>query len=115
MRSWPTITRLTSNITRSSAAASAAGVDNCSASVTCSRYGTPRYGASVSDQNPGEQLLCSAKGCRTMASIDLQWRNPRLHDAARVKHWLACDEHADHLADFLNRRGFLLDRSSLVP
>ena len=33
---------------------------------------------------------------------------PALHDATRVKHWLACDEHADHLADFLARRGFLL-------
>ena len=30
------------------------------------------------------------------ATIDLHWRNPRLHDEARVKHWLACDEHADH-------------------
>ena len=43
-----------------------------------------------------------------------QWRNPRLHDAARVKHWLACDEHADDLADFLARRGFLLDRGPLA-
>lgn len=42
--------------------------------------------------------------------MDLGWRNPRLHDSARVKHWLACDEHADSLADFLSRRGFLLSR-----
>ena len=57
-----------------------------------------------------EQPRCSAKGCRAAATTDLRWRNPRLHDAARVKHWLACDEHASHLADFLDRRGFLLAR-----
>jgi hypothetical protein len=54
---------------------------------------------------------CSAKGCRTAATVDLQWRNPKLHDAARVKHWLACDEHADSLADFLAVRRFLLART----
>ncbi|MGN6609470.1 MAG: hypothetical protein ACTHMS_20985 [Jatrophihabitans sp.] len=51
---------------------------------------------------------CSAKGCRRDATTDLRWRNPRLHDAARVKHWLACDEHATTLGDFLSVRGFLL-------
>jgi hypothetical protein len=45
--------------------------------------------------------------------MDLRWRNPRLHDAARVKHWLACDEHVDSLADFLARRNFLLGRDPL--
>ncbi|MBE7188588.1 MAG: hypothetical protein INR67_09905, partial [Jatrophihabitans endophyticus] len=48
-----------------------------------------------------DAMICSSKGCRNAATVDLRWRNPRLHDAARVKHWLACDEHADHLADFL--------------
>jgi hypothetical protein len=57
-----------------------------------------------------DELICSSRGCRAAATTDLQWRNPRLHDAARVKHWLACDAHADHLADFLSRRGFLLRR-----
>jgi hypothetical protein len=56
---------------------------------------------------------CSARGCREPASVDLSWRNPRLHDAARIKHWLACDDHADQLADFLARRGFLLRRASI--
>jgi hypothetical protein len=56
---------------------------------------------------------CSAKGCRAPATIELAWRNPKLHDAGRVKHWLACDEHADQLADFLAVRGFLLERSAL--
>ena len=65
------------------------------------------------DRLSGEDRRCSARGCRAAASIDLQWRNPRLHDAARVKHWLACDAHADSLADFLAVRGFLLGRSAL--
>lgn len=66
-------------------------------------------------QAPGDDDAprCSAKGCRAGASVDLSWRNPRLHDTARTKHWLACDEHADHLADYLAVRGFLLDRARL--
>jgi hypothetical protein len=32
-----------------------------------------------------------------------------------VKHWLACDAHADQLADFLARRDFLLTRGPLPP
>ncbi|MDP9091900.1 MAG: acetone carboxylase [Actinomycetota bacterium] len=58
---------------------------------------------------PGDSR-CSAKGCRGAAAVDLQWRNPRLHDGARVKHWLACPAHEDSLAAFLAARGFLLGR-----
>jgi hypothetical protein len=58
-----------------------------------------------------DEPICSAKGCRENATVDLEWRNPSLHDAARVKHWLACAEHEDFLADFLARRGFLLGRA----
>ncbi|WP_375490426.1 acetone carboxylase [uncultured Jatrophihabitans sp.] len=61
----------------------------------------------------GDEPRCSAKGCRNAATVDLSWRNPRLHDASRDKHWLACDEHADSLADFLSRRNFLLGRDPL--
>jgi hypothetical protein len=64
-------------------------------------------------QSPSDSPRCSARGCRAAATIDLHWRNPALHESARVKHWLACDEHADQLADFLARRKFLLDRRSL--
>lgn len=53
---------------------------------------------------------CSAKDCRAPATEDLRWRNPKLHGAARVKHWLACDEHSDRLAQFLSVRGFLIGR-----
>ncbi len=85
---------------------------------TRSRYGTPLYGAWVSllglDQaGDPDALRCSAKGCRAAATVDLRWRNPKLHDAARVKHWLACAEHADQLADFLARRDFLIERAAL--
>ncbi|WP_375475911.1 hypothetical protein [uncultured Jatrophihabitans sp.] len=64
---------------------------------------------------PGDDgARCSAKGCQAAATTALSWRNPRLHDAARVKRWLACDEHADFLADFLRRRDFLLARDVLT-
>jgi hypothetical protein len=63
------------------------------------------------DERP--KLRCSARGCTAAATTDLSWRNPRLHDTSRTKHWLACDAHADSLADFLNRRGFLLARDPL--
>jgi hypothetical protein len=66
----------------------------------------------VSDESSQGAALCSAKGCRAAASTDLTWRNPRIHQGTRVKHWFACDAHADHLADFLNRRGFLLSRDA---
>ena len=65
------------------------------------------------DGGADEVPRCSAKGCRAGATEDLSWRNPRLHDTGRVKHWLACPEHGDHLADFLSRRGFLLGRTPL--
>jgi hypothetical protein len=74
---------------------------------------TSLYGASVSEQSPLGDPVCSAKGCGKPATTDLTWRNPRIHQGARVKHWLACDDHADHLADFLDRRGFLLQRTPL--
>jgi hypothetical protein len=56
---------------------------------------------------------CSAKGCRAAATVDLRWRNPKLHEATRVKHWLACPQHVEQLASFLSVRGFLLDRAPL--
>lgn len=59
---------------------------------------------------PEDPARCSAKGCREPATTDLHWRNPRLHDAARVKHWLACDDHSGSLGGFLSARGFLLDQ-----
>lgn len=53
-----------------------------------------------------ERFTCSRAGCRQGARWRVQWRNPRIHAADRVKVWLACDEHVDFLRDFLSARDF---------
>ena len=58
-------------------------------------------------EEPQADLVCSAKGCRAAAGWELRWNNPRIHEEARRKVWLACDEHREHLATFLGRRGML--------
>ncbi|BCJ50875.1 hypothetical protein Asp14428_23500 [Actinoplanes sp. NBRC 14428] len=50
---------------------------------------------------------CSAKGCRAAAGWALRWNNPKLHEPAYRKTWLACDQHRETLGDFLSVRGFL--------
>jgi hypothetical protein len=50
---------------------------------------------------------CSAKGCQQPAHWALRWNNPKIHPPERRKTWLACDEHREHLADFLRLRSFL--------
>jgi hypothetical protein len=50
---------------------------------------------------------CSAKGCRAPAVWALLWNNPKLHDPAYRKTWLACDDHRTSLGDFLDARRFL--------
>lgn len=52
-------------------------------------------------------LVCSAKGCRRPASWALRWNNPKLHPPERRKTWLACPDHRDDLAGFLDLRGML--------
>jgi predicted Fe-S protein YdhL (DUF1289 family) len=77
---------------------------------------TPQDAAATPDPaaEPGpETPICSAKGCRRPAAYALKWNNPKIHDADRRKIWLACDEHRDSLADFLDRRSFLRDVTSL--
>ena len=49
---------------------------------------------------------CSRAGCTADAKWHVNWRNPRIHDADRVKIWLACDEHRDYLYDYLAGRSF---------
>jgi hypothetical protein len=56
-----------------------------------------------------EPLVCSAKGCREPARWTLLWNNPKIHTPDRRKEWLACDEHRESLAAFLELRGFLKD------
>ena len=47
-------------------------------------------------------LTCSRAGCGDTASWRIEWRNPRIHSADRVKVWLACGEHVE----FLEARDF---------
>jgi hypothetical protein len=53
-----------------------------------------------------DELRCSRAGCRADAAWSVNWRNPRIHTADRVKVWLACDEHGEYLRDYLGSRGF---------
>jgi len=49
---------------------------------------------------------CSRAGCRSDAGWRVEWRNPRIHAADRVKTWTACDEHVGFLREFLAGRDF---------
>jgi hypothetical protein len=53
-----------------------------------------------------ERFTCSRAGCGSQAQWRIQWRNPKIHAADRVKVWLACAEHVDYLRDFLAARDF---------
>ena len=56
-----------------------------------------------------ETPRCSSKGCPADADWALLWNNPRLHTPERRKVWAACEAHREHLAGFLQARGFLRD------
>lgn len=49
---------------------------------------------------------CSRAQCENPAARRIEWRNPRIHDADRVKIWLACEEHIEFLLGFLESRKF---------
>ncbi|MDQ4500988.1 hypothetical protein [Sinomonas sp. ASV322] len=56
---------------------------------------------------PGEEpaeAVCSRKGCRSAATWQLLWNNPRIHTPERRKVWLACDEHREWLEEYLTTR-----------
>ena len=127
MRSWPTMTRLISNITRSSALASAAGVRDvrqahghvvvlpAGQSVATSRYGTPPVRClGVRPSRTVRRAALLGQGLPGAGDGRPAVAQPELHDAARVKHWLACDEHADQLADYPRRAGSCCAHSSAV-
>jgi hypothetical protein len=59
--------------------------------------------------DPVDELVCSARGCSHEAAWGLLWNNPKLHTPERRKVWLACDDHREHLGQFLDVRGFLRD------
>lgn len=60
----------------------------------------------ISIDEPGLPPTCSRAGCREPAAWNVNWRNPRIHTAERVKVWLACDEHRAYLHDYLATRDF---------
>ena len=62
---------------------------------------------------PQDELVCSARGCRAPATVDLRWNNPRIHTPDRRKHWLACTAHRESLSSFLSTRGFLREVEEL--
>lgn len=53
-----------------------------------------------------DPLTCSRAGCRETATWRIEWRNPKIHTADRVKVWLACEEHVEFLREFLAAREF---------
>jgi len=60
-----------------------------------------------------EAPICSAKGCRALATHVILWNNPKLHTPDREKPWHACDSHLESLSQFLQLRGFFLRAESL--
>lgn len=73
----------------------------------------PTPGAGSGPAMPGwpsprspQSLICSRRACGQPATRAVLWRNPRLHDEARRKVWLACDEHEEVLRSHLAMRGF---------
>ena len=65
------------------------------------------WAAATSLHEPPSDLVCSARGCTHQADFGLLWNNPHLHTPERRKTWLACEEHREHLSQFLGTRGFL--------
>ena len=62
-----------------------------------------------------DDVICSAKGCRSAATYVLVWNNPKLHTPDREKTWVACEEHRESLSQFLELRGFLQRVDPLQP
>ncbi len=61
-------------------------------------------GGFLGSGDPGSR--CSSSGCTADAMWRVNWRNPRIHGPERVKVWLACDDHREHLGQYLATRGF---------
>ncbi len=55
----------------------------------------------------GDTPKCSARGCRAAARWAVVWNNPKVHTPDREKVWAACDDHRQHLADYVDARKFL--------
>lgn len=55
-----------------------------------------------------DEVRCSAKDCRSAAVHILVWNNPKVHAPDREKTWVACEQHRQSLADYLDMRGFFI-------
>ncbi len=64
---------------------------------------------------PAAVAMCSRKACRSEASWQLLWNNPKIHTPERRKIWLACSEHRDWLEEYLQTRGLWKETVELVP
>ena len=78
----------------------------CDASAACDT-------SAVVAADAGDELTCSAKGCRERATWALRWNNPKLHPPERRKTWLACEAHRAQLSEFLDARGCLRETETL--
>lgn len=58
------------------------------------------------ESDAAPEPICSRAGCGQPATMQVIWRNPRIHTADRRKIWLACDEHVGYLRDYLAARAF---------
>lgn len=63
------------------------------------------FAAGTDPSVPEAAAVCSRKACRSSASWQLLWNNPKIHTPERRKTWLACGEHRDWLEDYLQTRG----------
>ncbi|MEO6529947.1 MAG: acetone carboxylase [Specibacter sp.] len=59
--------------------------------------------------------LCSRKGCRELATMQLLWNNPKIHTADRRKIWLACQDHVARLEDYLQSRSLWKETLPMSP
>jgi hypothetical protein len=72
-------------------------------------FGEDPQGSGTGEVATGGDHRCSAKGCRAAATDAVVWRNPKLHVEGRRKVWLACPDHRESLAEFVDLRGFLIE------
>lgn len=71
--------------------------------------------AGTDGPGPAAVATCSRKACRSEASWQLLWNNPKIHTPERRKIWLACNDHRDWLEDYLQTRGLWKETVELVP
>ncbi|MFQ4148868.1 hypothetical protein AAGW05_09255 [Arthrobacter sp. LAPM80] len=77
--------------------------------------GLARPDTQGSAPDPQENPVCSRKGCRQPATMQLLWNNPKIHTAERRKIWLACPDHVGWLEDYLQSRSLWKETLPMNP